>query len=53
MQEDYDQLADMDMLEADPATRKQAMQHPRLRPFWMKSEEIEMTGLWNCQCFKK
>ena len=28
MQEDYGQLADLDMLEPDPASRKAVMQHP-------------------------
>eukprot|EP00961_Rhodomonas_salina_P029924 403167-Rhodomonas_salina.1 len=23
------------------------MKHPRLKPFWLKAEEGEMTGLWD------
>lgn len=53
MQDNYNQLADMDMLEADPASRKAAMAHPRLRPFWMASEDKKMTGLWDRGCFRK
>ena len=52
MHENYEQLADMDMLEQTPANHRQAMNHPRLKPFWMDSERKEMDGLWKRGCFK-
>eukprot|EP00961_Rhodomonas_salina_P161157 2169570-Rhodomonas_salina.2 len=51
MQDGYDLLADVDILEPNPADRRAA--NPRLLPFWMASEEKEMAGLWARGCFKR
>eukprot|EP00961_Rhodomonas_salina_P032108 432563-Rhodomonas_salina.2 len=53
MTEGYEQLADIDMLEADPNNRTEALRNPRLLPFWIDSENKEMAGLWSKGCFKK
>eukprot|EP00961_Rhodomonas_salina_P017697 238015-Rhodomonas_salina.1 len=53
MQDGYDSLADVDILEPNPANRRAAMKNPRLHPFWMASEQKEMTGLWAQGCFKR
>eukprot|EP00961_Rhodomonas_salina_P146761 1975910-Rhodomonas_salina.1 len=47
MTEGYEQLADIDMLEADPNNRTEALRNPRLLPFWIDSENKEMAGLWS------
>eukprot|EP00961_Rhodomonas_salina_P157841 2124755-Rhodomonas_salina.1 len=41
------------MLEPDPAQRKQAMNNPRLKPFWLGAEKDEMEGLWKRCCFRR
>eukprot|EP00961_Rhodomonas_salina_P009926 133716-Rhodomonas_salina.1 len=38
MMENYDQLADIDMLEPNQANRKQVMKNELLKPFWIDSE---------------
>ena len=53
MQDSYEMLADIDMLEPDPGNSKAAMWHPSLAPFWIQSEEKEMGGLWKRDCFKR
>ena len=53
MQESYEQLADVNMLEQDPTNIKQAMNHPLHTPFWIQFEEKEIKGLWDRRCFKK
>eukprot|EP00961_Rhodomonas_salina_P193748 2615862-Rhodomonas_salina.1 len=45
MAEGYKALADIDMLEPNPANRNEAMQNSRLRPFWITLEIKEMDGL--------
>mmetsp|Transcript_27856 Transcript_27856/g.65715 ORF Transcript_27856/g.65715 Transcript_27856/m.65715 type:complete len:97 (-) Transcript_27856:1858-2148(-) len=49
----YEALADIDMLEPDPANHTAAMKNPRLKPFWLESEGKEMKGLWDKGCFKR
>ena len=49
----YDELADVDMLEPDPTNRKAALKRSRLAPFWIASEQKELTGLWSRDCFKR
>eukprot|EP00961_Rhodomonas_salina_P156261 2103736-Rhodomonas_salina.1 len=51
--ENYDQLADIDMLEPNPANRKQAMKNERLKSFWIDSEGKELRGLWKRGCLKR
>jgi len=51
MQDGYEVLRDIDILEPNPKNRNVAMQNPRLRPFWMASEDKEMVGLWARNCF--
>eukprot|EP00961_Rhodomonas_salina_P257635 3481416-Rhodomonas_salina.1 len=53
MTEGYEQLSDIDMLEADPRNRTEALRNPRLRPFWIDLENKEIRGLWDKGCFKK
>eukprot|EP00961_Rhodomonas_salina_P010377 139191-Rhodomonas_salina.1 len=53
MQATYEQLADVDMLEPNPANRNEAMRNVRLKPFWIASEQKEMDGLWTRGCFKR
>jgi hypothetical protein len=53
MMASYDELADVDMLEPDPTNRKAALKHSRLAPFWIASEQKELTGLWSRDCFKR
>eukprot|EP00961_Rhodomonas_salina_P063228 849677-Rhodomonas_salina.1 len=53
MQENYEQLADVDMQEPSPAYRNEAMRNALLKPFWIQLEEKEMTGLWTKGCFKR
>eukprot|EP00961_Rhodomonas_salina_P250236 3382649-Rhodomonas_salina.1 len=53
MMDNYEQLADIDTLEPNPAHHKEAMQNPRLKPFWIESEQMEMDGLWRRGCFKR
>eukprot|EP00961_Rhodomonas_salina_P093597 1259395-Rhodomonas_salina.1 len=50
--ENYDQLADIDMLEQNPANRKQVMKNERLKLFWIDSEGKELRGLWKWGCLK-
>eukprot|EP00961_Rhodomonas_salina_P008411 114423-Rhodomonas_salina.1 len=47
MLEGYEALADIDMLEPDPANHTQAMKNPLLRPFWIESQNKEIKGLWD------
>eukprot|EP00961_Rhodomonas_salina_P283219 3827396-Rhodomonas_salina.1 len=35
LRDDWESWADLDSLEPDPSTRKQAMANDRLRPFWL------------------
>eukprot|EP00961_Rhodomonas_salina_P221581 2995987-Rhodomonas_salina.1 len=42
MMENYKQLADVDMLEPNPANSIEAMLNMRLSPFWLDSEQKEM-----------
>eukprot|EP00961_Rhodomonas_salina_P206037 2781089-Rhodomonas_salina.1 len=51
--ENYEQLADVDMLEPSPTNSNEAMRNVRLCPFWIDSENKEMDGLWKRGCFKK
>lgn len=53
MLEGYEQLADVDMLELDPANNNAAMKNQQLRPFWIDSQNKEMEGLERKGCFKK
>eukprot|EP00961_Rhodomonas_salina_P110329 1484965-Rhodomonas_salina.1 len=53
MMENYNQLADIDMLEPNQANRKQVMKNERLRPFWIDSEGKELQGLWKWGCLKR
>eukprot|EP00961_Rhodomonas_salina_P192912 2603143-Rhodomonas_salina.1 len=52
MMEHYEELADVDMLEPNPANRNEALRNARLRPFWIDSKRKEMDGLWRRGCFK-
>eukprot|EP00961_Rhodomonas_salina_P255935 3458770-Rhodomonas_salina.1 len=49
--ENYETLADIDMLEPNPANRNEAMRNVRLKPFWIDSEHKEMDRLWKRGCF--
>eukprot|EP00961_Rhodomonas_salina_P299787 3939207-Rhodomonas_salina.3 len=49
----YEALADIDILEPDPANHKQAMKNPCLRPIWIESQNKEIKGLWDKGCFKR
>ena len=51
MRMDWDTLTDIDVLEPDPKTRRQAMANPRLKPFWLGAENKEMTDLFRRGCF--
>eukprot|EP00961_Rhodomonas_salina_P044209 593875-Rhodomonas_salina.1 len=51
--ENYYQLADVGMLEPNPANRKQAMKNERLRLCWIDSEGKELRGLWKRGCLKR
>eukprot|EP00961_Rhodomonas_salina_P097628 1313491-Rhodomonas_salina.1 len=53
MLEGYEQLADVDMLEQDPANNNAAMKNQLLRLFWINSQNKEMEGLEWKGCFKK
>eukprot|EP00961_Rhodomonas_salina_P246819 3334422-Rhodomonas_salina.1 len=53
MMDNYKQLADIDMLEPNPAHCKEAMRNPCLKPFWIESEQKEMDGVWRRGCFKR
>eukprot|EP00961_Rhodomonas_salina_P124290 1675360-Rhodomonas_salina.1 len=46
MMENYETLADIDMLEPNQANSNEAMWNVRLKPFWIDSEHKEMDGLW-------
>eukprot|EP00961_Rhodomonas_salina_P025399 342263-Rhodomonas_salina.1 len=50
---DSDYLSMVDALEPDPKSHRQAMKHPLLKPFWLKAEDGEMTGLWDRGCLRK
>ena len=50
---DHDHLATIDVLEPDPKSHRQAMKHPRLKPFWESAENLEMDGLWTRGCLKR
>eukprot|EP00961_Rhodomonas_salina_P250293 3383673-Rhodomonas_salina.1 len=50
---DADYLSTIDALEPDPKSHRQAMKHPRLKPFWLKAEDGEMSGLWDSGCLRK
>ena len=51
--DDRNHLAGIDILEPDPKSHRQAMKHPRLRPFWESAEDLEMDGLWTRGCLKR
>eukprot|EP00961_Rhodomonas_salina_P275180 3717634-Rhodomonas_salina.1 len=51
--ENYEQLADVDMLEPSPTNCNEVMHNVRLCPFWIDFEKKEMEGLWKLGCFKK
>eukprot|EP00961_Rhodomonas_salina_P005620 76193-Rhodomonas_salina.1 len=53
MLEGYEELADIDMLEQDPANNTAAMKNPLLRPFWIELQKKEMGGLEQKGCFRK
>eukprot|EP00961_Rhodomonas_salina_P212337 2867090-Rhodomonas_salina.1 len=53
MAEGYEALADINMLEPNPANRNEAMQNSCLQPFWIALEIKEMDGLDHRGCFKK
>ena len=46
-------LAQVDILEPDPKSHKEAMKHPRLAPFWAAAAIKEMSGLEDRGCFRK
>ena len=46
-------MAQVDILEPDPKSLKEAMKHPHLAPFWASAAIKEMSGLEDCGCFKK
>ena len=49
----YDYLSSVDVLEPDPKSHRQAMKHPRLKPFWEGAETLEMDGLWARGCLRR
>eukprot|EP00961_Rhodomonas_salina_P146018 1965346-Rhodomonas_salina.1 len=51
--ENYEQLADVDMLEPSLTNHNEAMRNVRLSPFWIDFEKKEMDRLWKWGCFKK
>eukprot|EP00961_Rhodomonas_salina_P218663 2955124-Rhodomonas_salina.1 len=51
--ENYEQLADVDMLEPSLTNCNEAMLNVRLSPFWIDSKKKEMDGLWKRGCFKE
>eukprot|EP00961_Rhodomonas_salina_P018351 246704-Rhodomonas_salina.1 len=53
MMDNYEQLADINMLEPNPVHCKEAMWNPCLKPFWIESEQKERDGLWHWGCFKR
>ena len=53
LQEGFETLADLDMMEQDPVNRRAAMKNERLAPFWQGSEQKELTGLWARGCLKR
>ena len=50
---DHETLAATDVLEPDPPNFQTAIKNERLKPFWYKGSDKEMSGLWDRGCLKR